>query len=250
MAILQTSTATLTRSRMVPATKLASEAHSTTAYERLRNLIIRGNLPPSVRLIELDVANRLGISRTPAREAIQRLHQDGFLVAVRAGPRTQFAVAPLTIDDMLDLYSIMAGLEGTAARNAPKLPSSERRVLAKRLKDANDRFVALGKQRNHDFDQLFELHNAFHDELVAAAASPRLRDLIDRVRPQVQRYEYVYAPTVGPDYEDTFAEHVAIIRAVRDGTPAAAESAMRANWINSGERLQAAMNRSGPRGAW
>jgi DNA-binding GntR family transcriptional regulator len=230
--------------------KRAIELHGPAAYERLRDLVIRGQLAPGMRLVELDVANRLGISRTPAREAIQRLHQDGFLIAVRAGPRTQFAVAPLSVEDMLDLYAIMASLEGSAARNAPALPAPERRQLAKRLKDANDRFVALGKQRNHDFDELFELHNAFHDELVDVAASPRLRDLIERVRPQVQRYEYVYAPTVGPDYDETFAEHVAIIRAVREGTPAAAEGAMRANWINSGERLQVAMNRRGPRGVW
>ena len=102
---------------------------------------------------------------------------------------------------MLDLYGIMAGLEGAAARHAPKLAPADRRQLARRLKDTNDRFVALAKERTHDYDRLFEFHNAFHDALVAAVASPRLRDLIEHVRPQVQRYEFVYAPTVGPGYE-------------------------------------------------
>jgi len=104
--------------------------------------------------------------------------------------------------------------------------------------------------RDHDLDELFELHNAFHDEIVRTCATPRLRELIDRVRPQVDRYEFVYAPLVGPNHEETFEEHAAIIRTMRDGTAAAAESAVRANWLNSAERLQRAMSRTGPRGAW
>jgi DNA-binding GntR family transcriptional regulator len=227
------------------------ESHRSSAYENLRDLIIRGILAPGVRLVELDVAERLGISRTPAREAIQRLHQDGFLTATGAGgPRTQLAVAPLSVDDMLDLYSIMASLEGSAARRTSSLSTAERTALAKRMKEANDRFVAQVKKRVPDMDRQFEHHNAFHEELVIAAASPRLRALIDRVRPHLQRYEYVYAPMVGGTHEATFDEHAAIIRAVRDGSGAAAESAMRANWLNSGQRLERAMATAGPRGVW
>jgi DNA-binding GntR family transcriptional regulator len=230
--------------------RLVPEPRGTSAYEQLRELIIRGRLAAGVRLVEQEVATRLGISRTPAREAIRRLQQDGFLVAVGSGMRTQLAVAPLTGDDMIDLYTIMGALEGSASRALPKLPRPDRQTLAKRLKDANDRFVKLARQSSPDFDRLFELHNAFHEELVAAVATPRLRGLIDRVRPQVDRYEYVYAPLVGPNYDATFAEHDAIIRAVRDGTAASAESAVRANWLNSAERLHGAITRAGSRGDW
>ena len=226
------------------------EPHRPSPYESLLDLIIRGNLAPGVRLVELDVATRLGVSRTPAREAIQRLHQEGFLTAIGGGSRTQLAVAPLSVDDMLDLYSIMASLEGSAARRTARLPAAERLALAKRIKAANDRFVAHVRKRVPDLDRQFEYHRAFHDELVATAASPRLRGLIDRVRPHVERYEYVYAPMVGGTHEATFQEHAAIIRAVRDGSAAAAENAMRANWLNSGERLEKAMSLVGPRGVW
>jgi DNA-binding GntR family transcriptional regulator len=235
---------------MRKAQAVRDEPHRSSAYDSLRELIIRGNLAPGVRLVELDVAARLGISRTPAREAIQRLYQEGFLTPIGGGPRTQLAVAPLSVDDMLDLYSIMGSLEGAAARRTSRLGTAERLALAKRMKDANDRFVAQVKQRVPDMDRQFEHHNAFHDELVAIAASPRLRALIDRVRPHLLRYEYVYAPMVGGTHEATFDEHVAIIRAVREGSGAVAESAIKANWLNSAERLEKAMSAVGPRGVW
>lgn len=235
---------------MPKAPVVRDEQRRASAYESLRELIIRGNLAPGVRLVELDVATRLGISRTPAREAIQRLQQDGFLTAVNTGPRTQLAVAPLSVDDMLDLYAIMASLEGSAARRTARLPTAERVALATRMTDANDRFVAEAQKKAPDRDRQFELHNAFHDALVAVAASPRLRALIDRVRPHLQRYEYVYAPMVGGTHDATFDEHAAIIRTVREGSGPAAESAMRANWLNSGERLETAIDAAGPRGVW
>ena len=225
-------------------------SNTRSSYVQLLDAIIRGRLAPGVRVVEAEVAERLGISRTPAREVIQRLHQEGFLVAVGSGLRTQVAVAPLTVDDMQDLYSIMGALEGAAARRAPRLKAAERRSLVKRLRIANERFVKVAKGREHDLDELFERHNAFHQEIVRSCATPRLLSLIERVRPQVDRYEYMYAPLVGPDHEATFAEHAAIIRTMRDGTPTAADHALRANWLNSAERLQVAMERAGPRGVW
>lgn len=221
-----------------------------TPYVQLRDLIIRGGLAAGTRVVELDVATRLGISRTPAREAIKRLQQEGFLASTGAGARTQLSVTPLTSDDLLDVYRIMAALEGTAARTAAELPEDERRSLAKSLKAANARFEKLGRKRAHDFEKLFELHNGFHEMLVGAGATPRLQALIDSVRPQVDRYEFVYAPLVGPHYDETFDEHAAIVRAIRNGSATAAESAVRANWTNSASRLRAALARSGPRGAW
>lgn len=232
----------------MPRTKRAVATQ--TPYDRVRGLIVRGVIPAGARLVELDVAERLGISRTPAREAIQRLHQDGLLMPTKAGPRTQFVVTPLTLDDMTDLYAIMAALEGTSARRVGTLGKPARRELGARIKEANDRFVAIGKQKNHDYNKLFELHNQFHEVLVEATGTPILRSLIDRIRPHVDRYEYMYAPAVGPDYSATFAEHAEIVRAVRDGTGASAEAAVRANWLNGADRLQSAMRRSGPRGTW
>lgn len=221
-----------------------------TAYDQLRDLIIRGRIAAGARVVEIDVATKLGVSRTPAREAIKRLQQEGFLASTGTGTRTQLSVTALTSDDLFDLYRIMGALEGTAARSAAALPEDSRRPLAKSLKATNAQFEKLGRKKAHDFEELFELHNGFHEALVRAGATPRLQALIDTVRPQVDRYEFVYAPLVGPFYDETFEEHAAVVRAIRNGSASAAETAVRANWINSAERLAKALARSGPRGAW
>ena len=219
-------------------------------YEQLRDLIIRGRLAPGVRVIETDIAARIGVSRTPAREAIQRLHQEGFLVEHAPGLRTQLVVAPLTQKDVEELYLIMGSLEGAAARTIGQFELGARRSLARDLRAAHLEFEKEGRSRPIDFDRLFDLHNAFHRCLTDACAGPRLRALLDAVRPQVDRYEWVYAPLVGPDFGETTQEHLAIVRAVRDGGPDAAEEAVRANWRNGAARLSGVIERVGTRGDW
>ncbi|MFL5488842.1 MAG: GntR family transcriptional regulator [Gemmatimonadaceae bacterium] len=223
---------------------------SVSVYERLREMIIRGRLAPGVRVVEGDVAERLGVSRTPAREAIQRLFQDGLLVPTGSPTRTQLAVSALTVEDMVDVYGIMAALEGTAVRAVAEFSQSERRSLAAAMRAANDQFEAALVETRLDYDTLFDLHNEFHAVMLRATASARLQSLIDVVRPQIDRYEFVYAPLVSPTFDDTIAEHAGMVRAIREGSANAAESAVRANWLNSAKRLRDPMARAGPRGDW
>jgi len=219
-------------------------------YERLRSLIIRGRLAPGTRVVENDVAQRLGVSRTPAREAIQRLFQEGFLAAVSFHPRLELVVAPLTEDDMRDLYHLMAALEGAAALEVDRLSLGDRRTLVKELTAAEANFERTTRTVKHDFDTLFELHNAFHECIVANCARPRLRAMIASVRPQVDRYEWVYAPMVGPDFRETFAEHGDVIDAVRSGSGTRAQRALATNWSRGAARLARIMGRAGERGDW
>lgn len=222
--------------------------HADHAYVTLRDLIVRGRLAAGARAPELEVAARLGISRTPVREALRRLAHEGFLVATAGSRRQRFTVAPLTAGDLRDLYAIMAALEGAAARNVTRLSLRQRRALARRLAAANARFEALARQRTIDLDRVVDAHHAVHLAFVDACATPRLRRLIEQVRPQVDRYEFVYAPQAGPSHDETFAEHKAMIRALRDGSAGAADAAVRANWLNGAARLEKAILRTGPRG--
>lgn len=219
-------------------------------YDELQSLIIRGRLAPGVRIVENEIADRLRVSRTPAREAIRRLYQEGFLIATPTTRRTELVVAPLTRDDMMDLYRVMAALEGSAARDAVTLGKRKRYKLGAELKAIEMTFERSARATKTDYDRVFELHNAFHECLVAACAPPRHRAIIDAVRPQVDRYEWVYAPLVGPDFSDTFDEHSAIIRAVRDGTAAAVERAVAANWSAGASRLARVIGSAGSRGDW
>jgi DNA-binding GntR family transcriptional regulator len=221
-----------------------------TVFESLRELIIRGRLGPGTRVIEADIAHRLGVSRTPAREAIQRLFQEGFLVPTGSLRRTELVVAPLTTEDMLDLYHLMAALEGSAARGIEHIGAAKRRELARELRDIEEEFEAATKEKPVDFDRLFELHNQFHHRLVRVCARPRILALLEMVRPQVDRYEWVYAPMVGPDFTPTFSEHAEIIKAVRDGSGKRVQNAVVSNWERAAERLAGAIHVAGGRGDW
>ncbi|MBC7789778.1 MAG: GntR family transcriptional regulator [Anaerolineae bacterium] len=231
-------------------TSTAIRIDASQVYDRLRSLIIRGQLAPGVRVVENDIALRLGVSRTPAREAILRLYQEGFLVPTGVTRRTELLVAPLTLDDMMDLYHVMASLEGAAARRIDLLETAARRDLAARLKQAETRFENAARQRTVDYDRLFELHNEFHGLLVDSCARPRLRAMIETVRPQVYRYEWVYAPLVGPNHSATFEEHAEIIKTVRAGSGRVAQQAVAANWEKGAERLGRVIGSVGARGEW
>jgi DNA-binding GntR family transcriptional regulator len=191
----------------------------------------------------MELAALLGVSRTPVREAIARLVQDGLAMPARRSARTQVAVAPLTEADLHELYTIMGALEGAAARTVRAMPAMERKALAAAMAKANDAFERIGRAHPADFERLFESHNAFHAVFVDRCATRRLGALIDQVRPHLHRYEYMYAGMVGPDYSQTYAEHRAIVRAIRSGSAAGAETAVRANWLNSARRLSAAVSR-------
>lgn len=219
-------------------------------YERLRELIVRGRLAAGARVVEADVAHRLGVSRTPAREAIQRLLQEGLIVAASPGRRTEGVVAPLTSEDVRDLYLIMASLEGAAVLAVDELEPAAQRALASELRDLENAFEREARARTIDFDRLFETHNAFHERLVRVSTRRHLRSMLNVVRAQVDRYEWAYAPMVGPDYSVTFEEHAEIIQAVRHRSGRRAQRAVAANWERGAERLAAVIDRVGARGAW
>src|SRR5581483_4112702 len=98
-------------------------------YSRLRDLIVQGLLAPGSRIVETEIATRLGVSRTPVREALQRLQQEGYVIGSPGAQQSRLTVAPLTRDDVDELLNIVGALEGLGARGAGQAPQSERRVL-------------------------------------------------------------------------------------------------------------------------
>ncbi|HEX2206085.1 MAG TPA: GntR family transcriptional regulator, partial [Longimicrobium sp.] len=99
---------------------------SASVYARLRELIVNGRLAPGARVIESELAERLGTSRTPVRSALHRLQGEGYVVAWRRGGRTQLSVAPLTKEDGRELFWIVGELEGMAAHWVASLESGAR----------------------------------------------------------------------------------------------------------------------------
>jgi len=221
------------------------------AYEELRERIIRGRIGPATRLTEVEVARQLNVSRTPAREALQQLYAGGFLIRANQGRRSELAVAPLTRTDLVDVYRSTAALEGAAARGVADLSPAERKSLTAAMVKAAAAFQRVAERRPGATEKMFDLHNEFHRLIDARCAGGRLRALLEYIRPHVQRYEWVYAPFVGPSrYRKTFAEHQRIVAAMAKGDPDAAERAVRSNWENSAIRLLQALDRVGQRGDW
>lgn len=214
------------------------------AYLRLRRLLIRGGILPGARVTEADLSARLNVSRTPVREAMRRLLADGLLRTDGGGARPRMAAAPVGAADVVELYQAAGALEGIVARGVGALSSPVRRRLATEMRQRDAEFRDETKRRDLDYDALFERHDAFHRTLHDACAGTTIRALFEALRPRLDRYEWLYAPLIGPDFSATYAEHAAIIIAVRDGGPASAERAVRANWFNGGERLAQVLTRS------
>jgi DNA-binding GntR family transcriptional regulator len=220
------------------------------AYEKLRDRIVHGRLAPGSRVVEADVAQRLGISRTPVRSALHRLQQEGYVVASRSARQSRLTVAPLTKEDARELYWIVGHIEGLAARLLAGRPAEVRARTVAQLCAINDQLNELARARRSDPGRIFELDMNFHLRLVEASAGPRLLALHAAIKPQAERYWRLYASAIIDELGSSVSEHLEIIDAIRRGDAEAAEQAVRANWENGSERLAQVIDSLGERGSW
>ncbi|MGE0439453.1 MAG: GntR family transcriptional regulator [Gemmatimonadales bacterium] len=219
-------------------------------YEQLRGLIVTGRLAPGSRLVETDIANRFGVSRTPVRGALQRLQQEGYIVDSPSMRQSRPTVAPLTGNDARELFDIVGQLEAIAAANAAELPPTQRQTLVKELTSVNNDFRKAAQNPRPDHNRLWDLDEAFHERCVEVAGGPRLRLLHASVKPQAERYERLYVSYLAGEIATSVAEHEEIIGAIAAGDAARAKGAVEQNWHNAAERLGRVIERVGDRGHW
>lgn len=220
------------------------------AYDRLRTLIVRGQLAPGSRIVESEVATRLGVSRTPIRSALQRLQQEGYVRADDTGKQTRMTVAPLTLKDARELFDIVAQLEGLAARAAAVLDDDERSVLVDALRELNDALAVAAGQQPMAHAAMFDLDERFHYRYVRAGAGPRLLSLYRAMKPQADRYIHGYIGALSGELEVTVEEHRRIVEAIEGGGASDAEEAVKENWHNARDRLLQIIGALGQRGHW
>lgn len=193
-------------------------------YDQLLAEVVDGTLAPAARLVESKLALRLGVSRTPVREALFRLHQEGF---VRTALGRGFSVEPLDDRKPRELFPILAALEGLAlSLSAPVVT-----LDVDALRRANK---ALGRLRNHPWEAI-EADTAFHRLLLRRCPNASLIAMIDSVRRQLLRYEYVYMADETL-IELSMAQHTAIIDCIARSDFTAAAKALEANY-DSGSAL-------------
>jgi DNA-binding GntR family transcriptional regulator len=246
-----------TRPRRKPGTRtsgsLASAPHGSRpdqVYVRLRDLIVQGSLAPGSRIVETEIASRLGVSRTPVREALQRLQQEGFVIGAPGAQQSRLTVAPLTRDDVHELLDVVGALEGVGARRSALLETSERRSLAKELRSLNQEFARAGRASPVDHGRLYEADERLHRRIVQAGVGPRLLALHDAVKPQAERYIRMYISMLTSDIKSSSDEHDAIIDAIEEGRANDAQHAVEVNWKHAAERLGKVIAVAGERGSW
>lgn len=228
----------------------ARGARPTVVYHALRELIVRGQLAPGSRIVETEVASKLRVSRTPVRGALQRLQHEGYIIDSPSLQQSRQSVAPLTREDAMELFSIVAEIEGLAARYATLLPVAARETLVRELTLLNSRLDKASRAKVPKHDLLYELDERFHRRYVEAAAGPRLRALHDAVKPQAERYERLYVSLLSRGLAPSVQEHAAIIRAIRGGDPDQSQRAVQTNWRNAATRLGQVITNVGERGQW
>lgn len=220
------------------------------AFRRIRDLIVRGHLAPGSRIVEADLAQALGVSRTPIRGALHMLQRDGYIVAVSNDSKPRLAVAPLTKDDARELYQMTGALEGLAALHTTALAKHARMQLTEKLEKWNGQLRRLADAREADPNLIFDYDTSFHRVLVEATAGARLRAAHEAIKPQIERYSRLYASVIIDHLGESVEEHAAIIQAVAKGQGEAAEAGVRLNWHNGAERLCKVIVMFGERGRW
>lgn len=141
-------------------------------YRRLRTAIMDGELPAHIRLVEVELAARLQVSRTPVREAISRLVKEQL---VQPLPHGGVEVVDV-MQELEDIFTIREALEGTAARLAAERITPEE---VQGLQVLHDRHCALPLD---DYAQRSQLNNEFHGSILRAARSPRLARMVEDFR--------------------------------------------------------------------
>ncbi|MCG6875686.1 MAG: GntR family transcriptional regulator [Betaproteobacteria bacterium] len=191
------------------------------AYQRLRAQILDNTLPPGFRALEQELADRLGISRTPVREALIRLQKEGLVEVI---PRHGMKVLPVSPSDMRDIYELLSALEGAAAEIvARRAPGEE--ALAPLAQATRDMAKAL---KNDDLEAWAEADERFHRGLVELSGNRLLIEAVLNLWDRAHRARMSTLRLRAKPLNST-KEHVSLLERLRAGDARGALEANRAH---------------------
>ncbi len=218
--------------RTLPRRSLADQA-----YAVLLDAIVRGELAPGARLRDQDLAAELGTSRTPVREALRRLVDEGL---VETAPNAATRVAAIDVDTVAEAFPVVAALQALATRlGVPALTRADDERMAA-ADAARGEALAAG-----DVLRAIEADDAFHGVLVEAARNTELDRTLTRLMPKIRRMDVVHFGELARS--GTRGNHPAILAACRRRAAEEAAGLVEANFLSLGEQVAALLTRQGAR---
>ncbi|MDR3592704.1 MAG: GntR family transcriptional regulator [Negativicutes bacterium] len=201
--------------------------------EALREAIINQTLKPGERLMEIQLAEELGVSRTPIREAIRRLELEGFLVMV---PRRGTYVADLSLKDINEVFEIRTALDVLAAGLAAE------RITEEELEQMERLLVQIGECIEHgDAEAIVDADGQFHDILYRASRNDRLVGIISNLREQFTRFRTISMAYPGR-IKNTLDEHRRLVEAIGQRDSELAQQYAREHMENAEQTLLTDLN--------
>ena len=155
-------------------------------FKTLRQGILTGELKPGERLLEMHLAQRLGVSRTPIREAMRKLELEGLVVMV---PRRGAEVANISSKTLKDVLEVRDALDSLAVELACERITQEG---LEELKQACDAFARTTREKELDATKIAKADVALHDVIVRATGNERLQQMISNLSAQMYRYRFEY----------------------------------------------------------
>lgn len=196
----------MTERRLVPVNLDSYKPLRDLVLDALREAIMNGSLQPRERLMEIQLAEELGVSRTPVREALRKLELEGFIVMV---PRKGAYVSDLSMKDIADVFEIRAALEGLAAALAAERITEEELETLERLLVEKSEAI-----HQNDIEKLVAVDTKFHETLYKASRNDRLSTIISNLREQIQRFRLTSLSVPGRKKE-SLDEHCSIVEAIQ-----------------------------------
>jgi DNA-binding GntR family transcriptional regulator len=201
--------------------------------ETLREAIVNGTLNPGERLMEIQLAEELGVSRTPVREAIRKLELEGFVVMI---PRRGTYVADLSIKDINEVFEIRTALDVLAAGLAVE------RITEDELEQLERLLVEIGELiETDDTDRIVEADSQFHDVLYRASRNDRLVGIINNLREQFTRFRSISIQYPGRMVKSV-EEHRRLVEAIASRDTELAQQIAREHMENSEQTLLQDLN--------
>ncbi len=202
-------------------------------FNTLRQAILRGELAPGERLMEIQLADKLGVSRTPIREAIRKLELEGLVVMI---PRKGAEVASITEKDMRDVLEVRSTLEELAVTLACKNVTLE---AIEDLKVANRKFESAVISK--DVVGIVDADVHYHDIIYAMTNNQRLIQIINNLREQMYRYRLEYVKDART-HSILISEHNDIIRQLSTKNVDQAKIVVKQHIINQENGIVRLMN--------